>query len=66
MTNREKYILQRNEYDMLTGIQLAMAHGEKCVVDAIMRKQWDCTNYIKQDTEVCSRCIQNWLNEEAK
>jgi hypothetical protein len=66
MTNREKYILKRNEYDMLTGIQLAMAHGEKCVVDAIMRKQWDCANYIKQDAEVCSRCIQNWLNEEAK
>lgn len=66
MTNREKYILRRNELDMLIDIQLAMAHGEKCVVDAIMRKQWDCTNYIKQDVKVCNRCIQNWLNEEAK
>ena len=66
MTNREKYILRRNELDMLTDIQLAMAHGEKCVVDAITRKQRDCANYIKQDVKVCSRCIQNWLNEEAE
>lgn len=66
MTNREKYILKCNELDMLTGIQLAMAHGEKCVVDAITRKQRDCSNYIKQDAKVCSRCIQNWLNEEAE
>lgn len=65
MTNREKYILRCNELDMLTGIQLAMAHGEKCVVDAITRKQRDCANYIKQDVEVRSRCIQRWLNEEA-
>ena len=50
---------------MLMEIQTALAHGEKCVVDAITRKERDCTNYIKQDLEVCDKCIQAWLNEES-
>ena len=65
MKNRDRYILKRNEYDMLMEIQAALAHGEKCVVDAITRKERDCANYIKQDLEVCSKCIQAWLNEES-
>lgn len=66
MTNREKYILRRNEYDMLMDIQREISYGQKCVVVAITRKTWACTNYQKQDKKVCSQCIQRWLNEEVE
>ena len=65
MTNRDRYILKRNECDILMEIQAALAHGEKCIVDAITGKVRDCTNYNQRDLEVCDKCIQAWLNEES-
>lgn len=65
MKNRDRYILKRNEHDVLMEIQTALAYGERCIVDAITRKERDCVNYIKQDLEVCSKCIAAWLNEES-
>lgn len=65
MTNRDRYILKRNERDMLMEIQTALAYGEKCIIDAIAGKVRDCTNYSRGDLEVCDKCIQFWLNEES-
>lgn len=50
---------------MLMQIQTALAHGERCIVDAITGKVRDCTNYNQRDLEVCDKCIQAWLNEES-
>lgn len=64
MKNRERYILKRNEYDMLMDVQMALAHGERCIIDAITGKERSCANYVKQDLRVCDKCIREWLNEE--
>ena len=67
MTNREKYILQRNEYDMLCGLQAAFGSGLcQCVIEALTAKEQPCGDYRVMNFEVCCQCIQQWLNEEAK
>lgn len=65
MKNRDRYILKVDEYDMLMKIQTALAHGERCIVDAITGKVRDCANYNQRGLEACDKCIQAWLNEES-
>ena len=65
MTNREKYILQRNEWDMLCGLQAAFGSGLcQCVIEALTAKEQPCDKVTMFET--CKWCIQRWLNEEAE
>lgn len=65
MTNREKYILQRNEYDMLRCLQVAFNSGNKCVIEALTGKEYSCAEDKCCMLSTCEECIQRWLNEEA-
>ena len=60
MTNREKYILKRDEYDLLCLIAIygINMNNDFCVLDAIRATGGVCENS-------CQECIQRWLNEEA-
>ena len=67
MKNRDRYILKRNEYDMLSAVQLALLHGERCVISALMAQDYSCPKYVNDNEdpyERCCQCIQEWLNEE--
>lgn len=65
MTNREKYILQRNEYDMLVQIQAAIASQPYlCVIEALTGREYSCTEDKCCMLSTCEECIQRWLNEE--
>ena len=60
MNNRERYILQANEYDLLMRIQKGLGRCDAyCILDLIIDKY----NICPKETE-CSNCIQNWLNAE--
>ncbi len=62
MKNRDRYWHQRNEYDVLIGIQAAIASGVcGCVIEAITGKDYDCKGKKLED---CWLCIRLWLNEE--
>jgi len=64
MKNRDKYILQRNEYDMLvsmannTGVCPLQAVAGISIETKLLR----CYKYVRDGC--CEKCIQNWLNEE--
>ena len=60
MTNREKYISKRDEYDLLCLIAIygVGMNYDFCVLDALRAKGGHCENS-------CQECIQHWLNEEA-
>jgi hypothetical protein len=63
MRNRDKYLLKRNEYDVLCEVQLALLHGENCILDALTAHTHSC----KANTDkhaACCECIQEWLNKE--
>ena len=69
MKNRDKYILKRNEYDMLMQFQRNIFDsGCSCVIDGLTGEfracpqEWDSA---KTKLEVCSKCIQDFLNEES-
>lgn len=69
MTNRDRYILKRNECDVLCDIQLAMLHGfGMCIIDCLTHKTHPCPKRSKEDKFIdCCHCIEKWLNnEEAK
>ena len=67
MTNRKKYILQKNELDMLVQIQAAIASQPYlCVIEALTGKDYPCPDDKVCMLDTCEECIQNWLNEEAK
>lgn len=70
MTNREKYITKRDEYDTMMEIGKVT---EYCPIYAVvgddipyeMRKRLaekGCSEYSEAE---CSECIQKWLNQEA-
>ena len=66
-TNRHKYFLQRDEYDlMMTIAENIQGIGTFCPIKAISGKRPPC----KHDTPSflmlrdCKTCIQTWLNEE--
>lgn len=63
MTNRERYILRVNEYDMLVKIQAVMAG---CVIEALTAKEYTCPDDKCCMLSTCMECIQKWLNEESE
>lgn len=74
MTNRERYITKRNEYDlMITIAENIQELGTFCAIRAVCgRKHKRKCEYKWRDLGSCSRlerdcerCIQAFLNEEA-
>lgn len=63
MTNREKYITKRDEYDLMMAIKANIEHGHHCPIKLISG-QYDYSR-CKKYRYVCGQCIQKWLNEEA-
>lgn len=60
MKNRQRYILQVNEYDLLIKLQKGLSRSDSyCILDLITDKYHTCP----KESE-CSSCIQNWLNAE--
>lgn len=62
MTNREKYIIKRNEYDLLMTIAETVDR-DTCPIEVI---GGDSCRETSLNCDDCSDCIQQWLNEEAK
>ena len=67
MTNRERYILRQNEYDLLIGIQAAIGSGLcQCVIEALTVKDYPCPDDKMCTLDTCRECVQRWLNEEIR
>lgn len=71
MKNRTKYIIQRNEYDLLVTMQHNLFdNGYICAIDVITGEINNCPAEMKgkvgreSKLEVCKKCIQKWLNTE--
>lgn len=63
MTNRERYITKRDEYDLLMTIAENIQElGTFCPITAVGGKPDDCDWWADR----CDKCIQKWLNEEAE
>lgn len=61
MTNREKYITKRNEYDLM----MTIAETQPCCpIDVIGGECVECEKDLPFGH--CKDCIQRWLNKEAK
>ena len=72
MKNRDKYIIQHSEYDMLMQMQYnIMDCGCNCVLDALTGSKNNCPAEMQGKVgalsrlAVCGKCIQRFLNEEA-
>lgn len=71
MKNRDRYILKVNEYDMLMNMQMRLIKGCRCVLDVITGTTVLCPieahGKVGEQSRlaVCSKCIQEWLNEES-
>lgn len=63
MTNRERYILKRNEYDLMLCIEENTGICPIRAVAGISRQEkiLRCCRYVHDNCEVCSA---DWLNEE--
>lgn len=61
MTNRDK-LIKTSPYDLLCKMQdnWLGKMSCQCILDCVEGKHIDCTD------EGCDRCIEQWLNEEAK
>ena len=69
MTNRQKYILKRSEYDlMLTIAKNIQGLGTFCPIKAISNKRPPCKHITQSSMMIkdCEECIQQWLNEETE
>ena len=70
MTNRERYIIKRNQYDlMLTIAENISGIGTFCAIQAVCGRKRPCEyTQSKNGTLMrnCPSCIQNWLNEESE
>jgi hypothetical protein len=72
MTNREKYIVKRNEHDMLMHIY-DRTRGNLCPLYIIsdmttVEHSARCHRYrdMSDDRRCgCAECVQDWLNKEA-
>ena len=70
MTNRERYIMNVNEYDMLMKMQTNLIKGCRCVLDVITGTTVLCPAEAhgkvgeQSRLAVCDKCIQKWLNSE--
>ena len=61
MTNREKYIIKRDEYDLM----MAIAEAQPCCPINVIGGDWiECENELPFGN--CKECIQKWLNDESK
>ena len=72
MKNRDKYIIQHSEYDMLMQMQHnIMDCGCNCVLDALTGNMNSCPSEMQGKVgalsrlAVCGKRIQRSLNEEA-
>ena len=71
MTNRERYITKRDEYDlMMTIAENIQELGTFCPITAVGGKRPPCKcKHIAQCSLLmrdCESCCQNWLNEESE
>lgn len=70
LTNRDRYLMKRNEYDILCDVQLALLNGENCILDALSGKYnyfYSCPKLLNNNEttyERCCRCIAAWLNNK--
>lgn len=58
MKNRDRYITQKCEFDMLDDMNqqiIKATEGEYCIMTALPERE-HCTGR-------CEECIQNWLNK---
>lgn len=58
MTNREKYITKRDEYDLMMTINKETGMCAVGTVGGTMRDEEYCNSHS------CAECIQKWLNQE--
>ena len=73
MKNRDKYLKERSEYDIMLQMQENIGGGFNCcVIDEITGKIHNCPDKMLgrvgtySRLTICKECIQKWLNEEAK
>lgn len=70
MTNRERYITKRNQYDlMLTIAENISGIGTFCPIKAISGKKRLCITKLDDNLRLvrdCEPCVQKWLNEESE
>lgn len=67
MMNRDRYILKRNEYDLLVDLNYELMDGKKCIIEALTGEYQygeDGMRCVCYGYEQCKVCIQDWLNEE--
>lgn len=70
LINRDRYLMKRNEYDILCDVQLALLNGENCILDALSGKYkyfYSCPKLLNNNEttyERCCRCIAAWLNNK--
>lgn len=61
MKNRTKYIIKRNEYDLM----MAIAKNTNCCPIVAITGQYPDNGYgCKHDDSKCLKCVQEWLNKE--
>lgn len=65
MKNRDKYITQRNEYDLMMSIHENT--GDECSIPLLTGQPVSSLPCLRSDwvPMPCRECIQKWLNEEA-
>jgi hypothetical protein len=63
MKNRERYITQRNEYDLMMDIT---DNTNVCPIIALTGKYPDDGYGCRHSDDKCPDCLQAWLNEEEK
>ena len=63
MKNRSRYIVQRNEYDLMMAI---VKNTNVCPIYAVSGKPALCVvmTIRPRNIKICSKCVQKWLNEE--
>lgn len=69
MTNREKYITKRDEYDlMMTIAENIQGIGTFCPIKAIGGKRPPCKHVTQSFLMMrdCDKCVQEFLNEESE
>lgn len=70
MTNRERYITKRNEYDLMLMMKENLTRiGVYCPIDCITGRKPKCRLGYYDETMTmayrdCESCIQTWLNEK--
>ena len=64
MKNRDRYINQANELDLMIRIQTAIEGGYcQCAIEAVTNKSYPCDFMQVCSVETCKGCIKKWLDE---